>query len=249
MSTHPTIDALTRAIQAIPTGPRWDAGCALTLFAHAALVTFARIVERDHSDMLYAKCYPSVMDVLVGRPYRKAEAMAIGQAGDAYMDALHAASPFEDVLTQVHAHLLGRSGGNGLGQHFTPSDMTKLVAALGADHRKRHPTGRDLCRVYEPCCGAGGLVLAQIQVLVEEGKVITVHATDLDPLCSAMTALQLLANQIVHRMPLRECVVTVGDVLTGRQRLAFASAAVSGWRVPKAADGSWRQSAKTHLHV
>lgn len=175
--------------------------------------------------------------------------MAIRHASLAYMDAVDAASPFEDVLTQVHAHFLGRTGGNGLGQHFTPPDMTKLVAALGADHCKRHPRGRVLCRVYEPCCGAGGLVLAQIRVLVQEGKVITVHATDLDPLCSAMTALQLLANQMVHGVALRECVVTVGDVLTGRERLAFASAAVYGRHASNAVDGSRKEAEKTNLHV
>ncbi|MFZ7095506.1 N-6 DNA methylase [Luteimonas dalianensis] len=249
MSTHPTIDALTKAIQAIPTGARWDPGRALTLFAHAAVLGTTQRAQQGYRFLLHAKSYPPMREALEGLLFPEAQAMAIRHATSAYMDAVDAASPFEDVLTQVHAHFLGRNGGNGLGQHFTPPDMTKLVAALGADHRKRHPTGRDLCRVYEPCCGAGGLVLAQIQVLVEEGKAITVHATDLDPLCSAMTALQLLANQMVHGVALRECVVTVGDVLTGRERLAFASAAVRGWQAPNAVDGSWKQAEKTHLHV
>ncbi len=78
---------------------------------------------------------------------------------NAYIKAVFASRPFDDVLGRVHAELLARKGGEGLGQSFTPGDLLDLVQALATRHRP----GGSGAKVYDSCCGAGSLALAAIR--------------------------------------------------------------------------------------
>lgn len=216
---------LAKAIRGIPTGHRWNPSQALTLFAYEGLALLVEASERG--GVVAARIYAPLMAGYQG-PADADQARAVHGAVLAYLEAVRHAPPFADVLTALHADLLGHHGGNGLGQHFTPWDLSCLASSLAHDHRKRHPREMGLARVYEPCTGAGGLVLAQLQDFEGDLAGVRVEANDLDPLCAALTALQLLANQMMHRKALGECVVTVGDALVGRGgvRLGFASVGV-----------------------
>lgn len=154
----------------------------------------------------------------------------IASAVTAYLVAVRDSEPFTDLLTAVHANFVG-SGGEGLGQYFTPWDLAKLCGALSADHNKRHGKAQGPYRISDPCCGAGGLLLAAIQEdlagrksAVEKADAafaIHVHANDIDPMCAAMTALQLTTNQFIHMLALGEVRIEVGDTLTGKTECVF----------------------------
>jgi hypothetical protein len=49
------------------------------------------------------------------------------------------------------------------------------------------------------------------------------HATHFDPLCTAMTALQVHASQVFHYLPLGSVLVTVGNELVGHRKLGYWS--------------------------
>jgi len=141
----------------------------------------------------------------------------------AYMEAVMWAPPFTDILSEVHGLMLYDKKAEGLGQFFTPKDLAQLTAELGECHLKRHkPKGDKLC---DPTCGAGALILATLALRDEEtlAKTIVV-AQDIDPLCCAMTALQILAGQVVSRRLIGEVRVECKNVLTVvEERTVFRS--------------------------
>ncbi len=222
------IAPLVKAIRAIPTGSRFDEGKALSMFVQTALCTVTDCVK----DPRFSKWMATRIEhqALGFTPFVRVDAQPFNWEGpviEAYLAAVRDNEPFEDVLGAVHAELLGRFGGNGLGQHFTPPDLADLLGAIGADHFKRHPL-QGVIWICEPCCGAGSLVLAQIRQLIKvNGRDITgrlaLECNDIDSLCSAMTALQLLANQFLHVLHLAKAEVTVGNTLTMNFRMAFQS--------------------------
>ena len=218
-----SIEKLTTALRAIPTQRKaWDANQALSWFTHATLQGICRATIRLGGRPVAARCYEP-LDGLTADEYSRAQVDAMLEAADVYLAAVKEQPPFTDVLTLVHAEALGRFGGNGLGQHFTPWDLADLKGELVADHYRRHPLATASPSLYEPTSGAGGLVLGQLRHWKGDLGALSVVVNDLDPLCSAMTALQLLANQFVHNKPLRECAITVGNALVSDEKLAFAS--------------------------
>lgn len=226
------VGALCKAIEKIPCkSGRFKASEAFGTFIQHALVS---TVEANRNlgeplfltDAQFRKLGFTPIDPNVPLPGQD----AISAALTAYFSAVRDSEPFTDLLTPVHAYFLGQYSGEGLGQYFTPWDLAKLAAALSVDHNKRHgrPTPK---RVNDPCCGAGGLLLATIQddlALFDEKNErlaaafsLHVHANDIDPLCSAMTALQLTANQLLHSLALGEVQIEVGNALTKKVECVF----------------------------
>lgn len=208
---------LVKAIRAIPStsGKPWNPQSAVETFVQHALMSMGHI-HADTKGYLDPK-------VLAFGPLKKnvEEAPEVVAAINAYIKAVFASRPFDDVLGQVHAELLGRKGGEGLGQSFTPGDLLDLVQALATRHRP----GEGGAKVYDSCCGAGSLALAAIRSQLKHlpSEKILVLAGDIDPLCAAMTALQIHANQTFHFLPLGAVKVTVGNELTGPRRPGFWS--------------------------
>ena len=226
------VGALCKAIEKIPCkGGRFKASEAFGSFIQHALVV---MVEGNRetgeplflTDAQFRKLGFTPIDPDVPLPGQD----AIGTAVTAYFEAVRDNEPFTDLLTPVHAHFLGQYGGEGLGQYFTPWDLAKLAAALSVDHSKRHGRPAPL-RINDPCCGAGGLLLAAIQDDLARftnhderfaaAFSLHVHANDIDPLCSAMTALQLTTNQLIHSLALGEVRIEVGDTLTKKVECVF----------------------------
>ena len=222
------IAPLVDAIRAIPTGSRFDEGKALSMFVQTALCTVTDANKDPRLSQLIATRIEH--QALCFTPFVRFEAQPFDWEGpviEAYLHAVKDNEPFQDVLTAIHAEFLLRSGGNGLGQHFTPLDMADLMGAIAADHLRRHPL-QGVIRIGEPACGAGSLVLAQIRQLIringrDIAKRLALECNDIDPLCSAMTALQLMANQFLHVLPLAKVEVTVGNTLTMNLRMGFQS--------------------------
>lgn len=130
----------------------------------------------------------------------------------AYIDAVMKSAPFTDILGDVHGLMLYDSKAEGLGQHFTPKDLAQLMAALGEEHHKKHRMPDE--RVCDPTCGAGGLILA-VLALRDEAHLskTTVVAQDIDPLCCAMTALQIVVNELVWGRAPCELRIECKDIL------------------------------------
>lgn len=139
-----------------------------------------------------------------------------------YKEAVRAFPPWTDVLGAVHALKLATSGGEGLGQSFTPEDLASLVAGLAEDFRQRHPPKETKPqRLYDPTAGAGSLLLAQVAEMGEDAGQCVVAADDIDPLCCAMTAVQFLANAVIHQRTVGALVVRVGNTLLPQKQQLF----------------------------
>lgn len=157
------------------------------------------------------------------------EGEAIVEATRAYMTVVAEAAPFTDVLCEVHAHLLARGDGDGLGQYFTPWDLADLTAVLARDHFVHHPLklkpGEPFA-IHEPACGAGGLVLAQLRDLPAgvSSREVAIEAIDLDPTCCAMTTLQLVANSLLHGKLFQRVRIWCGNTLLPPEELQLFAA-------------------------
>ncbi|WP_254806855.1 SAM-dependent methyltransferase [Xanthomonas campestris] len=210
------VTALVKAIQAIPSADHtpWNPRVAVETFVQHALMSIWRI-QVDTKACLDPK-------VIAFVPLQQnAEAVPeVAAAITAYLNAVTASRPFEDVLGRVHAELLARRG-EGLGQFFFPGDLLNLAQGLDTRHR---PGGSGV-KVYDSCCGAGSLALAAIRGRLKHttSEKILVLAGDIDPLCAAMTALQIHANQTFHLLPLGAVKVTVGNELVGERHPGYWS--------------------------
>lgn len=217
---------LKKAIQAVPTGNGpWNARKAMEQFTQITLCTLVNThkqLQQVYGSSLVIERLDYEVFGFIPLPPEKRDAYPWQvEVMNAYLDAVAAHEPFDDLLTRVHQEFLASERGGGLGQHFTPPDLAALVGALAASHRTRHPlsmAGAMEC-LYEPACGAGSLVLALLRDRMKQGGVnqvvnLRVICNDIDPLCSAMTALQLFATQYSHGAPIGHVRVTVGHCLT-----------------------------------
>lgn len=209
-----TIHDLNKAFKGIPNSPlaktHYDkmwlvCNIAMSLLAdiHAEYVATFCVEEVRTSlnvDSFEKHGLPNV-DSLVKYPDQRS---AIVKAATCYIRLVHESPMFTDLLTELHAQFLSDGDGNGLGQHFTPFDLAALVGALSFSHMSRHG-GMKSKSIYDPACGAGGLILGTLREVVANSpeddnplSLWTIAAADIDPLCSMMTALQLFANRVIH---------------------------------------------------
>ncbi|EKT2104506.1 MULTISPECIES: hypothetical protein [Gammaproteobacteria] len=133
------------------------------------------------------------------------------EAGQAYGGAVETFEPFECILGRLFNELVW-SGKKNDAQHFTPWGLARAMNAFAqAPQKDEWPMG-------DPTCGAGTLLLVKLHELAgKDSKALrglTVKANDRDPLCAAMTALQLLSNQLIWRMPIGRVVVECKDIIT-----------------------------------
>jgi hypothetical protein len=138
------------------------------------------------------------------------------QCGRAYTRMLAGSAPFTDVLGSVYMSLASQWGQKALGQYFTPQSVAKIMAQMTLGEPSCE-NGR-LTTTCDPCCGSGVMLLSLLQTVLErDGKAALRHwsvtGVDLDPVCAAMCAVQLLGNCAVHDLPIGEIVVIQGDSL------------------------------------
>ncbi|MFA1791406.1 hypothetical protein [Xanthomonas campestris] len=132
------VTALVKAIQAIPSADHtpWNPRVAVETFVQHALMSIWRI-QVDTKACLDPK-------VIAFVPLQQnAEAVPeVAAAITAYLNAVTASRPFEDVLGRVHAELLARRGGKGSGSFSSPAIFsiwlkasTQGIALVGAGSR------------------------------------------------------------------------------------------------------------------
>lgn len=140
------------------------------------------------------------------------------EVADAYVAAIESAEPFECILSQLFNELVGSGQKKRDCQDFTPWGIARAMQRflpLTVD------AGQEMPLLNDPTCGSGTLLLAQLWGLVQKHrddpdalKDIVVSANDRDPLCAAMTALQLLINQLVWERPIGCVQVECKDVIS-----------------------------------
>ena len=153
-------------------------------------VDFSR--ERESYERRY-------MEIAAG--YRKQELDTFAEALGVFMgwidSALKGDAPFRDFAGEIYMDS-GTSNGKA-GQFFTPYHVSKLMAECNFDKDKlKAEIAEDPNRVItiaEPTCGAGGLIVAAIDVLKDAGINYAwnafVDCGDIDARCVHMTYLTL----------------------------------------------------------
>ena len=137
----------------------------------------------------------------------------VNECVDLYRQSVISAGPFEDLLGPVYMQLATKYARDGLGQYFTPSCISGLMAAVLVGDEK---FDRPLTKFMEPCVGSGALVLGLVKhVLGTHGpqKLLKLSLTgvDLDPVCVHMFAVQMLASMLFHDLPVGEVVAVHGN--------------------------------------
>lgn len=129
------------------------------------------------------------------------------KALDAYIKLVQKSDPFEDVLLHVHEELVHNRDSRGKCQHFTPPQLAAGVMRL----MPRSDQGL----VNDPTCGSGILLLESCKTAKPADLMgHHVRGNDLDHLCAAMTALQLMANQLLHHRPIGCLTVECKDIIS-----------------------------------
>ncbi|MEZ5536402.1 MAG: N-6 DNA methylase [Thiolinea sp.] len=81
------------------------------------------------------------------------------------------------------------------GQFFTPPELSQLMANMMTGNPREQVEREEFITLYEPACGAGGMILAYVNCLISEGlnsaESIWVSAIDVDPVVARMCHLQL----------------------------------------------------------
>jgi type I restriction-modification system DNA methylase subunit len=119
----------------------------------------------------------------------------------------------QDVLGDLYMEL--DLGNERTGQFFTPNSISQFMARLNG---VEPPAGQNFVRVCEPACGAGGMVLAIAQALIESGKnpakAMWTQCQDIDRTAALMCFIQLSLWNI-------PAAVIVGDTLANEVRECF----------------------------
>lgn len=132
-----------------------------------------------------------------------------------------------DVLGETYMML--EIGNDRAGQFFTPYLISRLMAGISIGSRSEAIEQDGFIRMQEPCCGAGGMVIATADALLSIGQNYqqTMHATciDIDVRCAHMTYVQLSMMHI-------PAIVVHGNALT---REVWGM-----WYTPAHILGGWR---------
>jgi type I restriction-modification system DNA methylase subunit len=171
--------------------------------------------------------------------YTKEEAISFSHLLTMLVNMLQPAP--RDVLGTIFMEL--DFGGTHNGQFFTPHHISELMAliAYGEQLESLDVPFVTLC---EPACGAGGMVLAFVKVLIDKGhnpaKRLWVQCQDIDRTAALMCYLQLSLWHVAG-------VVIVGNTLANEQREVFYTPAhhLEFWRWKL--EGKWKRKAEADI--
>lgn len=184
----------------------------------------------DHGNE-YANLEKRYMEIAKGykNEYLEGFAMALGMLGKKIQDAVNGKAPFADWAGELYMDS-GTSDGKA-GQFFTPYSVSQCMARINFPKDEvRAKLGDDPNRVltiYEPTCGAGGLIVAAIEALNKAGVNYSwnafVDCGDIDQRCVHMTYVTLSLLCV-------PAVVRLGDALKMEYRQAwFTPAYLMAW--------------------
>lgn len=107
------------------------------------------------------------------------------------------------------------------GQYFTPPHICEFMAEITFDDNfEKTIAEKGYCRVAEPTCGSGAMILGIVQCLKKRGYEklggkLYIEATDIDNICVYMTYTQLsllgLSVKVIHGNSLTNEIFEVWD--------------------------------------
>lgn len=134
------------------------------------------------------------------------------------------AEHFGDHLGHIYMQLAPK--GNHIGQFFTPYHISRLMAQINLGDAKAVIESKGQITVNDPCCGAGGMLVAACDYLNEQKINYTQHAVlygnDIDLSCVEMSYLQLafigasavIEHKCTFTQEQMDCYKTLGYLLT-----------------------------------
>ncbi|ECW7869094.1 DUF1738 domain-containing protein [Salmonella enterica subsp. enterica] len=197
--TNPHIREFVSLFNSIsPQENRWQV---FSDFAHMAAAALYNAIHRD----------PTVEADYLRRVKRYSKEDAIRMSG--LLAAVTNGLEFSptDFLGQLLMTL--ELGNQYLGQYFTPYSLSYMMARLNmADRLPELKNGsREYITVCDPACGAGGMIVATAEAMLEAGynpqKQMLAYCTDIDPLAAMLCYIQLTLMHI-------PAVVSIGNSLT-----------------------------------
>lgn len=97
-----------------------------------------------------------------------------------------------DYLGEIFMRLSNSPDKKKMGQCFTPFSISLLNAKIAFSHLKKE---EKIYKLYDPTCGAGGMIIASVKALSDKGINYKNHVKaigqDLNLLCAYMTYVQL----------------------------------------------------------
>ena len=174
------------------------------------------------------------MDI-VGR-YTKEEAISLSHLLAMLVNMLEPTP--RDVLGTLFMDL--NLGSSHTGQFFTPHHISELMALIGYGEQLEN-LDVPFVTLSEPACGAGGMVLAFVKVMIGKGhnpaKRLWAQCQDIDRTAALMCYLQLALWHV-------PAAVIVGNTLANEQREVFYTPAhyLHGWRYKL--EGRWKRKAE-----
>lgn len=210
--------ALIQVISALPgDSPRQQ----LLLFARVTLSVM--IKSTQNYGLTGVKSFVDA-DALGLGVFEDPENIVSSRAGPIYWCAVLAHAPFTDLLSRVHQKLQATIKRKG--QDFSPADFGSKAAGFLLPYLDPD----EETTISDLSCGDGTLLLGALQSIRKAHgqdalRNLTAVASDIDPLCVILTAVQLLANQLLHATPIGRVEVSLGDCIKRDEKLVFASQA------------------------
>lgn len=209
MKASPRHREFEKAIRAI--SRRWHVWQVFSDFCEMAAIAISNALRMD--DELERR----YMDI-VGR-YNHEEAAGLAQLLGIVTMALD--DEPQDFLGEMFMKM--ELSDHWRGQFFTPYDLCRMMASLLIDDATIAKLGGGgFVTMNEPSCGAGAMVIAKAQALLDRGvnyqQALHVTAVDVDPTAAHMTYIQL---SLLH-VP---AYVVIGNTLTLEERRVFVTPA------------------------
>lgn len=131
-----------------------------------------------------------------------------------YVEIVTTNPPYTDVLSHLlESIMLAGKRNNRLEQFLTPPWLAECFAEL----MPMQNTNKAF-KLAEFCCGAGTLLLAPLALMMsrnpQHARNATVIANDIDPIMCCTTALQIVANTVIHDIDLCEFSQHCSNVIT-----------------------------------
>lgn len=196
-------------------------------FFEASAISVKNAVDLNDRDV-YEKRFADI-----AKSYGEKGMKIFAECLSLFTDEIHAAIHGNAMFRDFAGELYMASGTNskGLGQFFTPYHISHLMAEVNLEKDRflkeieEYPDR--VITLYEPTCGAGGLMVAAIDVMHAAGinyaHNMFIDCGDIDPRCFHMSylTLSLLGAPAVVRL---------GDALSMKYHLAwFTPAYIFNW--------------------
>lgn len=219
------IEKLRKAIFSIyenlPQSTRDNQEESFRLFVKAALniqlqLFIARYKRYGLSEAETVQCIvirPSIFEI-TQKQMDDCDSEALTKALLQYVEIVTTNPPYTDVLSHLlESNMLAGKRNNRLEQFLTPPWLAEFLAELMPTQNTEKPF-----KICEFCCGAGTLLLAPLALMMSRNphhaKNATVIANDIDPIMCCTTALQIIANTVIHDIDLCEFTQHCSDVIT-----------------------------------